>query len=247
MAETIGNTILSVVKVDSTNNYASEFLVKKDCKEGSVVSASEQLNGRGQLKNQWESEPLKNILISIVFYPEFLPVSKQFILSKVIALGVFDLISLYVENVSIKWPNDIYVGAKKIAGILIENSIMGNVIGSSIAGIGLNVNQKEFLSDAPNPVSLTQLSGKEYDLDQLLTIMLDAIDKWYLLLKTGKIDIINKKYTERLYQINKKAHYRDFEGVFKGVITGVNEIGQLQIKPLPGKIRTYHFKEVAFI
>ena len=247
MAEIIGNNILKIVKVDSTNNYASEFLVKKGCSEGSVVFASEQLSGRGQLTNQWESEPFKNILLSIVLYPEFLPIPHQFLLSKVIALGVSDVVSLFVEDVTIKWPNDVYVGHQKIAGILIENSIMGSVIGSSIAGIGLNVNQQTFISDAPNPVSLAKLTGKVYDLEQLLMVLLEAIDKWYVLLKEGKTGLLNQKYLERLYQFGVKARYQDEEGNFEGTILGVNKIGQLQIKPSHGELRTYHFKEVAFL
>ena len=168
-------------------------------------------------------------------------------MSKVIALGVSDVTSLFVDKVSIKWPNDIYVGEKKIAGILIENSIMGSVLGSSIAGIGFNVNQEQFHSDAPNPVSLTQLTGVIYEIDELLGVLLGAIDKWYNLLKEGAIDLIDNVYMERLYQLGTKKKYEDETGIFEGMILGVNEIGQLQIKTTEGEIRTYHFKEVAFI
>ena len=247
MAEIIGNNIIKIMKVDSTNNYASEKLVKNGCEEGTVVYAGEQSCGRGQLNNKWESEPLKNILFSIVLYPEFLPIPQQFLLSKVVALGLADVVSMYVDEVTIKWPNDIYIGNKKIAGILIENAIMGNVLGSSVVGIGLNINQLEYVGGAPNPVSLASVTGRFYELEQIFSLLIEAIDKWYILLKEGFVDLINQRYVEQLYRFGLKADYRDKTGVFAGEITGVNEIGQLQIRLLNGDIRTYHFKEVSFL
>ena len=167
MAEIIGIKIIKLDEIDSTNNYTSKLLANSNVIEGTVVVAKAQSSGRGQLSNQWESEYGKNILASFVFYPKFLPVQQQFLLSKVIALGVRDLLTLFVDKVKVKWPNDIYIDNKKVAGILIENSIMGHTLESSIAGVGININQTVFLSDAPNPVSLIYSLKKELDCSEL--------------------------------------------------------------------------------
>jgi BirA family transcriptional regulator, biotin operon repressor / biotin---[acetyl-CoA-carboxylase] ligase len=247
MAEMIGKRIIKLEHVDSTNNYTSKLAANNNTDEGTVVCTSFQTDGRGQVKNSWESQPYKNILISILFRPTFLPVHHQFLLSKVVALGVTDLLSLFVEGVKVKWPNDIYVGDRKIAGILIENSIMGYTIGSSVAGIGININQAEFLSDAPNPISLYQLLKSELDLDELISLLCKLIDAWYAKLKQGEIDAVNQAYLNALYRFGEESIYSDIDGKFRGTITGVNEIGQLQISLIEGKIRTYHFKEVTFL
>lgn len=247
MAEIIGKKIIKLDQVDSTNNYTSKLAADDTTVEGTVVSTAFQTQGRGQVKNSWESEPYKNILLSILFCPVFLPVQHQFMLSKIVALGVRDLLSLYTEGVTIKWPNDIYVGNKKIAGILIENSIMGHTIGSSIAGIGINVNQSAFHSDAPNPVSLFQLTGKIMDTDEMVKLLCSAIDKWYGKLRSGEPEMINNTYIEAMYRFGHSALYRDNDGVYTGTISGINEIGQLQITAANGQLKTYHFKEVAFL
>lgn len=247
MAEIIGIKIIKLDEIDSTNNYTSKLLANSNVIEGTVVVAKVQSSGRGQLSNQWESEYGKNILASFVFYPKFLPVQQQFLLSKVIALGVRDLLTLFVDKVKVKWPNDIYIGNKKVAGILIENSIMGHTLESSIAGVGININQTVFLSDAPNPVSLIYSLKKELDCSELLLVLCECIDKWYSLLSQGNVKMINENYHDSLYQRGIVSTYRDKNGEYEGMIEGVNAIGQLQIKPLSAPLKTYHFKEVEFL
>ncbi|MFA9388838.1 MAG: biotin--[acetyl-CoA-carboxylase] ligase [Prolixibacteraceae bacterium] len=247
MAEIIGNAIIKLMRVDSTNNYATAQMAIDNWNEGTVVLADEQIRGRGQINNGWESEANKNLLFSIVLYPEFLPVQNQFLLSKVVAVGIQEVLSKLVDNVKIKWPNDIYVANRKIAGILIENSIMGNVLSSTVIGIGLNVNQRTFYSAAPNPVSLCQLLKQELDLADLLTKLFNSIDKWYCKLKDGDVDEINSAYVNKLYQYGEVSEYEDDEGVFVGELKGVNSIGQLLIQPVEGEMRCYHFKEVRFL
>ena len=247
MAEIIGIKIIKLDEIDSTNNYTSKLLANSNVIEGTVVVAKAQSSGRGQLSNQWESEYGKNILASFVFYPKFLPVQQQFLLSKVIALGVRDLLTLFVDKVKVKWPNDIYIDNKKVAGILIENSIMGHTLESSIAGVGININQTVFLSDAPNPVSLIYSLKKELDCDELLLVLCECIDKWYSLLSQGNVKMINENYHDSLYQRGIVSTYRDKNGEYEGMIEGVNAIGQLQIKPLSAPLKTYHFKEVEFL
>lgn len=143
---------------------------------GTALMARCQSAGRGQRGNSWESEPGKNITLSLMLRPEGLPAARQFELSEAVSLGVADLLdNLGIDDVCVKWPNDIYVADRKIAGILIENTVSGPLIARAVAGIGLNVNQAEFRSDAPNPVSLRQLTGTDHPVDQLAADLLDCI------------------------------------------------------------------------
>ena len=247
MSEKIGNRIIKLDRIDSTNNYATNRLFREDWPEGTVVVADEQIKGRGQLTNSWESEPGENLLLSIVFYPKFLPIQRQFQISKVIALSVSEIVSLYSENISVKWPNDVYAGERKIAGILIENAIMGNELSYSVAGIGLNINQTVFRGDAPNPVSLSQLTNVVFNRDEILKLLLDSVDKWYNLLQKGDIATIDMAYLNMLYRLDSMERYEDEQGIFTGRILGVNAIGQLAIEKNSGEVHFYHFKEVAFL
>lgn len=248
MAEIIGKSIIKLTSVDSTNNYATNNMLAEKWYEGTVVVSEEQTKGRGQINNSWESEFGKNLLLSIVLYPKFLPIHNQFLLSKVCALGVCDAIGEYVGNVKIKWPNDIYVGRKKIAGILIENIIMGSSISSSVLGIGLNINQNEFFSDAPNPVSLCQLLGEEISRKLFLDRLLDNIDFWYKRLADNEISVIDDAFLSSLFLLNEVSTFTDNTGTYNGRILGVDEIGRLKIQPKNDDvIRTYHFKEVEYV
>lgn len=158
-------------RCESTNSA-----LPRNAAHGDALMALEQTAGRGQRGNSWEAEPRRNITLSLMLRPEGFPAMRQFEVSEAVALGVSDLLQeLGVENVAVKWPNDIYVGNRKICGILIENTLSGNLISRSIAGIGLNVNQQEFRSDAPNPVSLIQLIGREHDLRTLAERMIALI------------------------------------------------------------------------
>jgi BirA family transcriptional regulator, biotin operon repressor / biotin---[acetyl-CoA-carboxylase] ligase len=247
MSEKIDNPIIILGSIDSTNNYATNHLAKECWEEGTVVIADVQNKGKGQLQNTWESEKGKNLLISMVLYPRFIPVQNQFEISKVIALGVYEVVSLFVENVTIKWPNDIYVADKKIAGILIENAVMGSEYRYAVAGIGLNVNQQIFLSDAPNPVSLSQLKGIEFDREEILSLLIQSIQKWYKILKMKNYSEIDTAYLNVLYCLGIEAKYKDDNGIFNGTIVGIDPIGQLIIEKSSSEIRSYYFKEVAFL
>jgi len=247
MRTIIGNQMEHLSRTDSTNNYASRQLMTKRLPEGIVYSTSAQEKGRGQVNQHWESEPGKNITMSVVLYPEFVPILSQFLISKAVALAVHDFVSAYVPDAHIKWPNDIYVGKKKIAGTLIENSLRGGVISSSIVGIGLNINQRLFVSDAPNPVSLSLLTDQQFDLDDCMEELCDRLDDWYMQLKTGGIKKINETYERRLFRMNEWAPYRDGEEEFEGKITGVDEIGRLVIEKRDGTKQQFHLKEVEFM
>jgi len=246
MKRIIGSTIDSISTIDSTNNYAAAQLLTKSLSEGFVVVATSQNVGRGQGQNQWESESGKNLTFSIVLYPEFLEIRKQFELSKIIALGLLDFLLSLGIKASVKWPNDIYLGDKKVAGILIENSIRGSKISSAIVGIGLNVNQQIFISNAPNPVSLSQYTGLIYPLEEALNQLCSFIDVRYFQLIQKNFDLIDQDYMTNLYRCDIWASYSDQDGDFEGRILGVDEIGQLEIEKRNGEIVKYQFKEVIF-
>ena len=246
MNEIIGSKIERIDKLGSSNNYAATQLLTKRLQEGIVFVANSQVDGRGQVSNKWESEPNKNLTFSILLYPDFIEIMRQFEISKAISLGVVDYLKELTDHVSIKWPNDIYIGSKKVAGILIENSIRTDKISSCIVGIGLNINQLKFTSAAPNPVSLSQITGQIYDLEELLPNLCAKIDARYHQLRNGDFCHIDDDYTEMLYQCDSWSHYSDENGDYEGKILGVDQIGRLKIETRAGIVNKYHFKEVVF-
>lgn len=164
----IGQNIIHLKSVDSTNSYASELLRQNSIPEGSLIYTFEQTNGRGQRGNVWESEPNKNISLSLVLYPTFLNADKQYLITKITALAVADLMAEILEpeekkgRIKIKWPNDIYINDKKIGGILIENTLRDNTIQSTILGIGININQTIFKT-TKNSTSAALIANKLFD------------------------------------------------------------------------------------
>ncbi len=239
--------IVVLKEVESTNNYATQLILSNAAEEGTVVLTQFQRNGKGQLGNHWESEAGKNMLATIILYPQFLNAGKQFILSKIVSLSLVEFLSSKTDNVSIKWPNDIYVGNKKIAGILIENSIKGSTLFSSLLGIGLNLNQEKFLSDAPNPISLKQITGEEYDIENVVVEILESILMWYKKLETGNLYEIDSAYFSQLFRNGEWAKYSKNENIFEAKIIGIGEFGQLKLENIDGTVEEFMFKEVEFI
>lgn len=242
------NKIVRLFEVNSTNDYTTSRIKDEGWEEGVVVCAKYQTNGHGQINNVWESESGQNLLCSFILRPQTIPISNQFLISKAVSLAVVGTLSPYVDNISIKWPNDIYIGDKKIAGILIENSILGSTIEYSVAGIGLNINQSKFISNAPNPISLKQATGKEFDVDNILNSLIEKMGFWYKLVSCDDTKKLDEAYVNKLYLKGKESSFEDCYGMYKGTIQGVDDIGRLIIKPsdnTPSKY--YHFKEVKFV
>ena len=233
--------------LDSTNEKLKALSEGSDIPEFSVVTTSFQTAGRGQEGNAWESEQGKNMTVSILLKPEFLSPADQFYISKIVSIALRDTLEKYGINSEIKWPNDIYAGNKKIAGILIENSIMGAALSVSIAGVGLNVNQKVFLSDARNPVSMINILKKETDLGEVQSIFLQNLYMLYNALKDEKFAEIDKRYFNSLYRRNGLHRFKDSGGVFMAEITGVEPMGHLVLTDTDGEVRKYAFKEVEFV
>lgn len=242
----IGYYIERVDELDSTNNYAAALLLTKRPPDGSVIVANSQVGGRGQATNKWESEPDCNLTFSITLYPDFIEITKQFEISKAISLGVVDFLKDFVEDVAIKWPNDIYIGKGKVAGMLMEYSIRKNKISSCIVGIGLNVNQIKFISDAPNPVSISQVTGLTYDLEDCLSALLRKIDSRYHQLSELRLQEIDDDYEQLLYRRGGWFPYSSKGGDFEGKILGVDENGLLMIETRNQTVLKFDYKEVSF-
>jgi len=217
--------------------------------EGTVVVAETQTAGRGQKGSFWEAAAGQNITCSLLLYPTFLSLKQHFLLSKIVVLGVketLDFLFPHLLPFFIKWPNDIYHKDRKIAGILIENELMDDQITQSVVGIGLNVNQEVFTSDALNPVSLKQLTSETIDLDYLLGEMIRRIMYWYQKLKDNQSEKISTVYHDALYRKNGFFCYEDKNGVFDARIGSVSDDGFLHLITQGGEERRYAFKEVSF-
>ena len=241
--EVSGFGVMEYEEVASTNSLA-EKLPLSELKDKQVILTWRQTQGRGQATNRWESAPGKNISMTVIFRPERLEAGKQFAVSMVIALGACDFISRYVSGCSVKWPNDIYVGDRKISGILIEHSIMGRYVGGSLCGIGVNINQERFLSDAPNPVSLFQLIGEEIPVKRALEELLDCIGKRYETIRD--YEGMERDFLKVLYRREGVYDWEDERGMFRASIRGVNEFGQLVLEDVEGNERVYGFKEISY-
>ncbi len=243
----IGSNLLFFKNLSSTNTRASELLRKNNLPEGTIVYTNYQSSGRGYTGNTWESEDGKNLLFSIVLFPSFINPEDQFHLSMTVSLGICDFLKRYVPFCTIKWPNDIYVNNDKIAGILIESSIMDSKIEYSIAGIGLNINQDKFKGDAPNPVSLSLLTGRIYDLHVCLNQLTDDLDIRYKQLIGGNSIQIRKEYVSKLFRLNEWCEYKDLNADFTGRILTISDSGRIIIERQSGEISEYSFKELEFI
>jgi len=243
----IGSRFIFKEETASTNNDAATLIREQKVAEGTIITAGFQSAGKGQRGNKWESERGKNLLFSIILYPSMVSPADQFIISMAISLGIYDYLRTIINDVKIKWPNDVFAGNDKIAGILIENSIAGDSIVSSVAGIGLNVNQIEFKDFVPKAVSLSMLTGKEYDLSECLAGLSDCLDKRYKQLIAGKNDEIKEEYVSSLYRLNELTSFRSAHSEFSGRIVSVNESGCLMVETENGKILYFAFKEIEFI
>ena len=245
----IGKVLLQLEEVDSTNSYAIDLLSKNKPSEGTVISAWKQTNGRGQIGSSWESEAGKNITVSLILYPSFLPIKQQFLLNQIMSLSIFDFISRFINaEVKIKWPNDIVVKNKKIAGTLIQNILSPNNFQTSIIGIGINVNQTFFKSETPNPTSIKLETNTENDLQNLINLLCCDIEKRYLQLRADHSSIIQKEYLSNLYRYQEDAIYQrmDNDEVFSGKIIGVDESGKLIIDHTKGQ-SAFSIKELKFL
>jgi len=243
----LGKKVIFLPQCHSTNDQLAEMARIEKLPEGTVLYTDHQENGKGMRGNKWDAEKGKNVLLSLLISPKGLLIRDQFYLNLIISLAVSDTLKEVLVNsaVFIKWPNDIYVEKKKISGILIENSLKGNAIDSSIIGIGINLNQKKY--DLPNATSLALELGDDTEREYFIERLLISIEKWYLKLNNGdKISILNAYYESLMWK--DELHEFQTEGnLFKGIIIGIDESGRLVIESENGKTYTFNVKEVSFI
>lgn len=241
--------ILRFDEINSTNVYLYDKISEKNDISDTVVVAAHQTAGRGMDKNRWESEAGKNLLFSIALNVNFLEAENQFKISQAVSVAIVETLSQFVDNQNlfIKWPNDIYFGDKKLAGMLIQNTIEGRMMGVSIIGIGLNVNQIEFSSDIPNPISLKQISGEDFDLENLLYLLIKNIKSSVegLRIKENQI-AINEKYISKAYRYRQWADYLYKNKVKSMIINGFDYYGRLILEDQSGDEIICDVKELQF-
>lgn len=246
---------MKVERTESTNTLMRELIARGNPPE--YIYAGYQTAGRGQQGNGWESAPDENLLCSILIEREKTVALKEespFYMNVAVSVAVQRLLG---EGFTIKWPNDIYWQDKKVAGILIENAIVGNQVAYSIAGIGLNVNQTEFLSGAPNPISLRQISGESYDIDALMNQLLASIQE----VQTWPREQLWAYYRAHLYRREGLWPFVEREvstaptmnadaatkGQFLARIEDILPTGEIVLRDQEGKKRKYHFKQIRYI
>jgi len=236
--------IYRIDKTTSTNDDARDSRYV----HGDAIWAEEQTAGRGQRGHKWESRTGDNLLFSVVLTPDFLPADEQFLLSEVVALALTNTFADYGIATRIKWTNDIYAGDRKLVGILIEHILAGERFDRTIVGIGINVNQAEFEQSLPNPVSMRQLTGREYVREEVLDRFMSHLDTLYGELRSGGKERIGRLYRLNMYHLDEQHTYALPSGErFRATIRGVRPSGHLLLEHADGTMHCYAFKEVEFV
>jgi BirA family biotin operon repressor/biotin-[acetyl-CoA-carboxylase] ligase len=242
--------------LDSTNKYLQNLLEEGKDIVDNVVVAEFQSSGKGQGKNVWESENGKNLLFSVALDMNCLKAENQFLLTQMASVAMINVLKNYLpeEHLFIKWPNDIYFKNKKIAGILIKNEIKGMMMGTSIIGIGLNVNQESFDENLPNPISMKMITGKDYDLEEILlavSCQLSAIsikdNSQQSTANSRCTDFNSALYTSRLYRYKQWALYQHEGSVKEMMIVGYDQFGRLILKEKNDREVVCDLKEISFV
>jgi BirA family biotin operon repressor/biotin-[acetyl-CoA-carboxylase] ligase len=242
----IGKTVQYFTNCYSTNDLATEIIQRKEAFEGMLLITDNQLAGRGQRGNSWEAHPGMNITLSIILKPTFLPANRQFDLNIAVSLAIFDLLSTQsVPALTIKWPNDVYVGDLKMGGVLIENILAGNSIDWSVIGIGLNINQIQFENEKATSLRVAK-QGKEYDIPALVQELSERIEQRYLELRSDRTVVQRAYYLENLYRFEEWHPFTENGSTFAGKITGVGTTGKLVLETQQ-QIKEFDFKEVGYV
>lgn len=246
----IGKNIIRKDQVSSTNDYIKQCIGSNQIFEnGDIVITDDQIEGKGRGTNTWESEPGKNLTFSIFLKPDFLKAEEQFLLNKAVSLSIFNFVKSTIsdQKTSIKWPNDIYINDKKVTGILIDNTISGNTIEHSIIGIGININQRNFSKNLPNPVSLFNILNKELDLKKCLYSLCNFLNVEYSHLLNSNLSKLDQSYHSALYRLNEYYHFKIGNRIVEAKILGVSDLGKLQVELLGNGIEEIDYSEIKFI
>jgi BirA family biotin operon repressor/biotin-[acetyl-CoA-carboxylase] ligase len=242
----IGSEIIEFKHIDSTSNYVATLLKEGKIKNGMVILAEEQTDGRGQRGAKWQSVSGENLLLSFYQCYDSFPIQSQKFISFAVSIAITNCLTYFNIKSKIKWPNDILVGNKKIAGILIENQFQGSNIKSSIVGIGMNVLQKDF--DQLNSTSLQNESISKIGIKKVFNQLIMELNQSFLLIETKSFDVLETKYQKMMWLLNEKSTFTNaLDEKFEGIIQGTDEIGRLIIYNLKNNQKEYFdLKEITF-
>jgi BirA family biotin operon repressor/biotin-[acetyl-CoA-carboxylase] ligase len=240
----IGQKIIHLESVDSTNNYAANLLKSEVVSHGTVILTDNQYNGRGQRDSEWQSESFKSLTLSIILKPAIMTADQQVYINLCTCLSLIDVLSKYKLEALIKWPNDIFVGERKIAGILIENNLKGNFLSSSIVGIGLNVNHAPTQFNCAT--SMYEQTGGYFILQEVFLATLSAFNSYYDFIENQKFEDLMNYFQEKMLGIGSAMWFEDNFGVFSGVVRGIDNQGRLKIQK-DNEIRFYGNKEIKWL
>jgi BirA family biotin operon repressor/biotin-[acetyl-CoA-carboxylase] ligase len=239
-----GQQLLWLPACASTNSEAQGLIVQNRASEGCTIITDFQTAGRGQRGNQWQASPAENLMLSVVWQPTFLAATEQFRLSQAVALGIHDWATTLLgtdPKLKMKWPNDLYYGDQKMGGVLIENNLSGAKIQYSIIGIGLNINQQDFV--LPKATSLTNITGRAYQRETLAARLLECLERRYLQLRAGQVGALRHDYLQALYRYQ-EVHPFIVEGkTVSGQIVGVEEDGRLAVA-IGNELRRFGLQEI---
>ena len=239
----LGRKIIKIECTDSTNNYVANLVYGGKIENGTVILADKQTKGRGQRGAEWLSKPAENMIFSIYLTPANLSVKDQFVLTQFVSLSVVNTLKKMGLEAVIKWPNDVLINHKKIAGILIENQLTGSSISGSIIGIGLNVNQTDF--GTLSATSLKLETGTHFLIDEFVFSLLNQLNIYWKYFENQDYLFLKELYLNDLWLLNQKAIFIDSHGEFEGIIRGTEENGLLQLER-KGEIVNYDLKEITF-
>ncbi len=240
--------IIKLNATDSTNRYLRHICSTEAIEDYTVVTANYQTKGRGQMGTVWNSEASKNLIVSVFKDVSFLNLEHRFFISIVTSLAILKALRRFsIPKLSVKWPNDILSEEQKICGILIENVIKQNSFNASIIGIGLNVNQTEF-DDLPKASSLKSITGKVFNLDEVLHEVVSNLKSYFSMLQAGEYDILKAEYETYLFRKNKPSTFRDVEGnMFSGFIKNISNSGNLQVLLEDDVLKEFDLKEITLL
>jgi len=241
--------LIKINAIDSTNNFLKDLASNQYLEDYTTVVTNNQTNGRGQMNNSWVSEPEKNLTFSVFTCLKGVKSEHQPYLNFAVSLAIIDiLIEQNIPNIAIKWPNDIMAGNKKICGVLIESTLIGNNLKNVIIGIGLNVNQTQFPKQLPNASSLKNITMKNFSLDGLLDQFLLKLKEKISWVEEGKLEHLSKLYHNHLYMLNTPTTFKNNKSnkLFMGIIKEVNPQGKLIIEQEDESLLDFNIKEISF-
>ncbi|NNJ87814.1 MAG: biotin--[acetyl-CoA-carboxylase] ligase [Eudoraea sp.] len=238
--------VIKVSATDSTNLHLKRMLQESILEDYTVIVAETQQQGRGQGGSQWTTESGKNLTFSVLKHFKNFHVKDKFLISMAVSLAIYKALrAIQIPDLSIKWPNDILSGTRKLCGILIENTLKGSQLKLSIIGIGININQKAFDS-LPNATSLTLISGKTYDLETLLMDILLELKRQLALLEEHSVTALEKEYQQLLFKKGELAVYNINGRQVEGIIRGVTKEGRLLLELGTQGVVSYGLKEIGY-